>query len=184
MLFVFGSGLGFPAAAKADPWRDGDAIWSNTFYAGLMTKDKIGEFSDGPEFADGQLLGYALTYDRPFNDRWSIGFELQATAHIGAQEYFEFGVPVTIRFRPEDSFLDAVAFGLGMSHTTKLSDVEVETRGESRRNLIYWMLEAEFETKTPGRSWFMRVHHRSDAWGLMNEDGGSNGIGCGIKYRF
>jgi hypothetical protein len=152
-----------------------------------MTRDRVSEFADGPDFADYQLVGYALAYDRPLNDRWSVGFELQATYHFGDQTYSEFGLPVTIRYRPENAWVgavDAVAFGLGMSHTTEVSEVEVETRGGSRRNLFYWLLEAEFETGNPDRSWFFRIHHRSDAWGTLTPKGGSNALAIGLRHDF
>ena len=80
--------------------------------------------------------------------------------------------------------LDSLAFGLGMSHTTEVPIVEIETRGGSRRNLIYWMLESEFATSDPARRWFVRIHHRSDAWGTLEPEGGSNAIAIGIRQDF
>jgi hypothetical protein len=163
------------------------ATWSHTGYVGVMTEDRVEQFSDGPELAGNQLIGYAIAYDRPLNRFWSVGFELQATYHFGDQEYYEFGLPLTVRYRPEAPWINAVesfAFGLGMSHATKVPDVEVETRGGSRRNLIYWMLEAEFATNDPTLSWFARIHHRSDAWGTLKPEGGSNALAFGLRKDF
>lgn len=163
------------------------ATWSHSGYVGLMTTDRVEEFSDGPDWSDGQLIGYALAYDRPLNAFWSVGFELQATYHFGDQSYGEFGLPITVRYRPENPWLRSIegfAFGLGMSHTTKVPDIEVDTRGESQRNLFYWLLETEFKTKDPKTSWFVRIHHRSDAWGTLEEEGGSNALAIGIRRDF
>ena len=63
-------------------------------------------------------------------------------------------------------------------------EIEVEMRGESQRNLIYWMLETEFKTKDPRNRWFFRVHHRSDAWGTMDKEGGSNALVFGFRRSF
>jgi hypothetical protein len=30
----------------------------------------------------------------------------------------------------------------------------------------------------------MRLHHRSDGFGLVAEDGGSNALCAGVRYRF
>lgn len=163
------------------------ATWSHVGYVGLMTEDRVEELFDGPDWADAQLVGYALAYDRPLNDFWSVGFELQATYHFGEQSYGEFGLPITIRYRPEDPWLRSIegfAFGLGMSHTTKVPDVEVDTRGESQRNLFYWLLETEFRTRDPKTSWFVRIHHRSDAWGTLEKEGGSNALAIGLRRDF
>ena len=176
-------GLSLPAHANEDQ----PATWSHVVYFGLMTEDRVEQFVDGPDWAGNQLIGYALAYDRPLNDFWSVGFELQATYHFGDQSYGELGLPITVRYRPEKPWirsLEGFAFGLGMSHTTKVPDVEVDTRGESQRNLFYWMLETEFKTKDPKTSWFVRIHHRSDAWGTLEEEGGSNALAIGLRKDF
>lgn len=164
-----------------------EETWSHTGYLGAMTTDRVSEFVDGADYYGSGLLGYALAYDHALNARWSVGFELQATYHFGEQSYGEFGLPVTIRYRPQQPWvaaLDGFAFGLGMSHATEVPRIEVETRGGSRRNLIYWMLEAEFKTGDPDRSWFARIHHRSDAWGTLKPEGGSNALVLGLRHDF
>lgn len=177
--------LGICAPTKAEETVPG--TWSHVVYFGLMTEDRLDEFSDGPDLTGNKLIGYALAYDRPLNDFWSVGFELQATYHFGDQDYGEFGLPLTVRYRPENPWfrpIEGFAFGLGMSHTTKVPDIEVDTRGESQRNLFYWLLETEFKTRDPKTSWFVRIHHRSDAWGTLEEEGGSNAIAIGLRKDF
>lgn len=153
-----------------------------------MTNNRVDELISSYEYSGNDLIGYSLSYDRPLvNSPWSFGFELQFTYHFGDQEYSELGLPLTIRFRPRDpwvSWFEGFAFGLGMSHATKVPQVEVDTRGGSRRNLIYWLLEAEFKTRSPNTSWFMRIHHRSDAWGTLKPKGGSNALVLGVRQDF
>ncbi len=153
-----------------------------------MTRNRADELFTSFDYADNNLIGYALAYDRPFyGSKWSVGFELQFSYHFGRQEYGEIGLPVTIRYRPEDPWLaqiESFSFGLGMSHTTEVSEVEVETRGGSRKDLFYWMLEAEFDTPSPETSWFVRIHHRSDAWGTLEPEGGSNAVVLGLRKDF
>ena len=80
--------------------------------------------------------------------------------------------------------IESFAFGLGGSHTTEVPQVEIDTNDGSRRNLIYWMLETEFQTGTPGNTLFFRIHHRSDAWGLLEPEGGSNALALGFRRVF
>jgi hypothetical protein len=94
---------------------------------------------------------------------------------------------LTIRYRPEKPWpkqFEAVAFGLGMSHATEIPQVEIDKGDDSRRNLFYWFFETEFRTDNPKRSWFIRIHHRSDAWRTLTPEGGSNAIALGIRQDF
>lgn len=174
------------AFAQSSGW--GEETWSHSFYAGIMTTNKADKIVSEFEYADNDLIGYALAYDRPLaGTQWSVGFELQLSYHFGDESYSEIGLPITVRYRPEKPWLSSVegfAFGLGMSHATEVPKVEVDTRGGSRRNLIYWMLEAEFKTRSPNTSWFMRIHHRSDAWGTLKPEGGSNAVVLGLRQDF
>lgn len=191
LAFVSAASALFAAdAAFAETPVSRNTSWSLAGYLGAMTTNRADELLQPGEleYDSYNLAGLALAYDRPLgNSRWSAGFEIQLTQHFGSQEYLEIGLPVTIRYRPENPWLKSVesfAFGLGGSHSTEVPQIEVETRGGSRRNLIYWMLEAEFRTKKPGDSWFFRIHHRSDAWGLLEPEGGSNALAIGLRRKF
>ncbi|MFK7764133.1 MAG: hypothetical protein AB8B62_12795 [Roseobacter sp.] len=178
------------APVAADGLRafdDWDGTWSHTAYVGNMTSDRVEGLFEGPSFIDNYLVGYALTYDHPLNARWSVGAELQFTYHFGDQTYGEVGLPFTLRYRPERPWprpVEALAFGLGMSHATKIPQVEIEKDDGSRRNLFYWLAEVEFKTDDPGRTWFVRIHHRSNAWGVLEPNGGSNALALGIRHDF
>ena len=159
-------------------------------HVGAMTSNVASELVklEKINFYSTNLAGLALAYDRTINNsRFSVGFELQFSGHFGSQEYFEIGLPVTIRYRPEDPFLklfESFSFGIGGSHTTEVPKGEINSEGKSRRNLIYWMLETEFPTKKAEDTWFLRIHHRSDAWGLLEDGGGSNALALGFRRAF
>ena len=134
------------------PEADRQSNWSVTGYVGTMTDNTAEELTLPTEwsFESYHFAGVSLAYERPFRDtRWSWGIELQVNGHFGSQELFEFNLPVTVRYRfdrPWVPWLDSVAFGLGVSHMTEVYDLEVETRGASGRDMVHWMIEAEFDT--------------------------------------
>jgi hypothetical protein len=144
----------------------------------------------GADYVESYLLVAALSrpYARFLDDAFQLEAEGQLAYHFGDQDHFEINaVPVMARWRrfPWSEHVDtSVAFGLGLSYSTDLPEVEVALEGESHRTLIYWTLE--FTAGPPTAAWAvsLRLHHRSVAWGLLGEDGGMNAIGIGVRYRF
>lgn len=72
----------------------------------------------------------------------------------------------------------------GGAHATALPQVEINNDGATRRNLIYWLFEVEFATRRPGDRVFLRLHHRSDAFGLLDPPAGSNAVVVGLRRSF
>jgi hypothetical protein len=120
----------------------------------------------------------------------ALQFEMegQVAYHFGRQENWEFNaIPAMVRWRefPWSQVLaTTAAFGLGLSHTTSMPELEVELEGESRRTLIYWV--AELTAGLPERPWAvsLRLHHRSVGYGLMGDEGGMNAVGLGLRWQF
>ncbi len=86
---------------------------------------------------------------------------------------------------PWDEVVDtSLAFGIGPSYASSKPKVEVANDGDSRRLLVYWMME--IEVGVPDKSWsaIFRLHHRSGAFGLVADEGGSNAMVIGLKQRF
>lgn len=175
--------------AAADPDPDGTWYWA--VHAGAMTNGRAAEALDPTRtgFVDNYLAGFVLGYDHQIGDsRFSIGTELQANVHFGNQGFYEFVIPIAVRYHPNESWwgaFDSFAFGLGMSHYSEIAEVESDNYdGQSRRNLIYWYLEVEFAELRPNDNLFARLHHRSNGYDTLEPNGGSNALVIGFRRKF
>lgn len=164
--------------------------WHATGFVGSMTTNEWEKVFDPSrlEFAVSTLMGVAVGWDRPIGDsRYSFGFEAQAVGHLGRQDHLEFNLPVVLRYtppQPRPMRFKSAAFGIGASHATKIPQVEIDREGESLRNLIYWMAEVEFTRPQPDESMYLRLHHRSDGFGLLKVSSGSTGLALGWRKTF
>lgn len=158
--------------------------------AGVMTTNDLAGLAGGSvEVTDSGLAGVVLAWDRPLarDPRWSLGFEFQVNTHFGDNDLLEFALPATIRFspaRPWWSRIDSYAFGLGLSLTDEVPSVEVDTYGASQTALVYLMAETAFDVGGPDDTVFLRIHHRSDGYGLFETDSGSNALTIGYRRSF
>ena len=159
-------------------------------FAGQMTDNHWEEvFVPGKvEFLESWFIGLGRGYEWSTRlPRTTLGIEGQLVGHFRIQDHLEFNVPVVIRYYPAKPIvppLDSIAFGLGLSTTTKKPQTEINRDGETSRTLIYWMGELDFDLPQDGISFAVRLHHRSDAYGLFATDSGANAIAFGIKHRF
>lgn len=78
----------------------------------------------------------------------------------------------------------SLAWGIGPSYATEVPPVERETNDSSSRWLIYWF--GELTLGPPAADWelLLRLHHRSDGFGTVADDGGSNALCAGVRCRF
>ena len=60
----------------------------------------------------------------------------------------------------------------------------MENFDTSQQWLVYWMVEVELAPPESPWSGFGRLHHRSDAFGLVADDGGSNALVLVARRRF
>lgn len=189
-LIVMALALGTvtPPARAAD-LHDGRLTFG--VFGGQLTTNGIDDvpFPGRLDFADSHFAGIMLGYEIPvLNERWQIGVEVQLSHHFGMDTYQEIVVmPATIRYspvRPWLPVLDSFAFGIGLSHTTETPLVEVVRRGDSQRTLVYFTLETAFALGDGRDNLFLRLHHRSDAYGLFERDAGSNGFALGWRRSF
>ncbi|MBY5932416.1 hypothetical protein KUV51_05340 [Tateyamaria omphalii] len=137
-------------------------------------------------FAGSHLVGGAVGVDRPLgNSRFRLGAEAQLVAHFGRQDHFELSVPIVLRYQPkEPTVLSSLAAGLGLSYATKVPQVEIDRNGASQRLFVHWMAEIEFDLPDPALTSFLRLHHRSDGYGIFEVDAGSTGFVFGVRKRF
>ncbi len=140
------------------------------------------------DFRDSTFVGLAASHGiGRFDHRLGFEIEGQVVRHFGDQDHWEFNLPIIGRWEafPWDAVVDtSLAFGVGPSYSSEKPKVEVANDGDSRRLLVYWMLEIEVGQPDTGWSAIFRLHHRSGAFGLVADEGGSNAMVIGLKQRF
>jgi len=122
-----------------------------------------------------------------FDPRLSFEIEGQVVRHFGDQDHWELNLPIIGRWEafPWDDVIDtSVAFGIGPSYASEIPMVEVANGGDSQQWLVYWMMELDIGPLDKNWSALFRVHHRSGAFGLVADEGGSNALVIGLKQRF
>lgn len=196
-----GSALALLALACANPAlaENGEAIagsgeLATTFYIAQMSSESGWEDvlvnPAGASYIGHYLAVAAISknYAHRFDGRMGIEWEGQVAYNFsGEQEYWEFNfVPILARWRLDwfEKFATSTAFGLGLSYTTEMPDIEVALEGESSQALIYWVMELTAGPHDAPWAMSLRLHHRSVGYGLMGEEGGMNALGLGMRYRF
>ena len=175
-----------PSAWAAEPLN------SLNVYAGRMTSNHWEDvFIDtfNLDFVDSYFLAIGLARKvGEYRDKMSFEIEGQVVKHFDYMDHWEFNGLVTGRWKKfpwNDTIDTSLAFGLGPSFATDEPQVELDNNDETSKFLIYWMIELALGLPDyPQTAFIARLHHRSNAWGLINKDGGSNGIGFGLKYRY
>lgn len=159
-------------------------------YGGRMTEDKwMDSIRPDTTFTDAYIAVVAgsWTFARFFDGNLSLELEGNVGRHFGDQDHWEFNLPVAVRWHrfPWDKYLaTSFAWGIGPSYATELPEIEQELNESTQRWLIFWFGEL---TLGPTRSkWEMllRLHHRSDGFGAVADDGGANTVCAGLRYRF
>ncbi len=180
MLTVLGS-------AGAETFRN-----AVNLYGGELTANHWEEFFNPTRELDFQGTHLAaVTLARNIGSyRQKIAFEVegQIVRHFDEQDHWEFNLLAAARWEefPWDRHVDtSVAFGLGPSWASEKPPTEIKNEGDTEQLLVYWMLEFAFSLpKRPHWAFITRIHHRSEAYGLVADRGGSNALAVGIKYRY
>lgn len=179
--------LGYAMADVTAAARD----WSLSLYAGRMTtKGWQDSLSSDVEFADVGIavVAGAWTFKRFFNDALSLEMEAQVGKHFGDQDHFEFNMTfLTLRWAhfPWQRYVATTfAWGIGPSYATEVPEVEAELKGDSHKFMVYWMGELTFGPPRSDWAVMLRLHHRSGAFGVVADEGGSNTLTAGLKFYF
>ena len=127
---------------------------------------------------------------------WAEGYsyEIQNTGHHSHQEFNLVLVFRWLKF-PWDHIIDtSIAVGEGISYATREPAVEVDPHYlyhgleyPISQWLNYLSVEYAFRLpqKMPAWSLFLRVHHRSGIYGLINDyHGGSDFLTMGLRYDY
>lgn len=182
-----------PLAVTADV-PEPRSPWAATFYVARVSSEVGWEdiLLDpvGARYVDAFLAVAALSRQYAGFKQGALVLEAegQVAWNFGDQEHWEFNlVPVVARWQrfPWDERLaTSAAFGLGLSYASEVPTLEVELEGDSDRLLIYWVAELTAGPRAAPWALSLRLHHRSVAWGLLGEEGGMNGMGLGLRWRF
>ncbi len=171
----------------------GTEKWFVSLYGGRFSNNALLDIVRfQTQFEDSSI--YVLSVGKEvgqYKDKISFEWEGQIALHSGRQDHEEVNAVFILRWLPFvwDRFLDtSLAIGNGLSYATVEPPLEIldSDTNKSSQWLYYLLVELAFRLPTQNE-WdlFVRVHHRSGVFGLINDvDSGSNFIGCGIRYKF
>jgi hypothetical protein len=169
--------------AKADPPR------MVTAFAGLITanawEDAVLVWD--ADYLKSGIVGFALGQDLVRRGRLSLGYEVQLAGHFGIQDHVEVNAPLVLRYDRAGhriAPIGSLAFGIGPSWASEKPQVEIDLDGDTTRTMIYWMGEVGFDLPGDTVEGVLRLHHRSDGYGLFPVDSGSNAVVVGFRRRF
>jgi len=160
-----------------------------TLFGAQLTDNKWKEIAtlDDVRMRDAYLLGIGLSREIAGGETWALEVEGHTTRHFGAEDLWEFNGLMVGRWRGlpwREHVPTSLAFGAGPGYATRVPAEEIAMSGSSNRLLIYWM--AEVEVGLPDEPWSLlaRLHHRSNGYGVVAENGGSNWLTLGVRRRF
>jgi hypothetical protein len=144
----------------------------------------------GASFLNSYIAVGALSWTakRFFDDALSLELEGQIAKTFGDQDNWEFNLPIVAlrwsRFPWGDCMATSIAWGVGPSYATEVPTVEKTINSTSAQWLVYWFAELAFGPPKDNWALVLRLHHRSTAFGMMADSGGSDTLAAGIKFRF
>jgi hypothetical protein len=172
--------------------RAGEGLYALNVYTARLTTNHWDDFfqpNGDIDFTDSYLVAATLAKRMAtWDEKASFEIEGQIAKHFHFQTNWEFNALATARWEAFwwDNFLDtSVAFGIGPSYATDEPEIEIENDGKTSRFLVYWMMELAVALPShPHTALIVRIHHRSNAYGLVAEEGGSNALALGLKWIF
>ncbi len=120
----------------------------------------------------------------------SLELEVNTAYHTRKQHHWEINSSLNLRWHsfPWDEYVNtSFAYGLGPSYAFKKPFVEEREDTHPSHLLVFMPVELTFTAPDKyDATWesFVRIHHRSGAWGVVSNSKGSNFISAGIRYRF
>jgi len=180
-----------PCLAEIKPLEDKPS-YALSVYGGRITDNEIGDFAVGfldLDFEDSYLVALALARRiATYNELASFEVEGQIVKHFDRQDHWEFNGLLIARWEAFfwDRYLDtSLAAGIGPSYATDVPEIEVQRSGESQRLQVYMLVELELALPShPNIAAIIRIHHRSNAFGIVADDGVSNALALGLKFRY
>ncbi len=171
----------------------GEGRWFASVYGGRFSDNAFLEIlAFQTEIKDSSI--YVLSFGKELGrlgDKLAYEVEGQVAFHDGMQDHEELNAVFALRWLPLpwDRYVDtSIAFANGLSYATEKPPLEKMEQDDGKAsNLLYYLYaEVAFEPlKDVPWELFVRVHHRSGVFGLINGiDSGSNFLGLGVRYYF
>jgi hypothetical protein len=161
-----------------------------TIYTGRVTEDTwLESLSLNTGLIDAYILvgAWSWTVNRYFDGVLTLEIEGQAAKYFGDQDHLELNAAAALRWNmfPWGDVLEtSTAFGVGPSWAAEDPRIELMTHDSTSQLLVYWFLEVALGPPDSGWTGVFRLHHRSTGFGAVAEDGGSNTLAAGLKFRF
>lgn len=186
--------LAATATANGQAGEPEDLGWYGSLYGGWLTEEGYREWFTGePDMEEHWLMAGSVIKELERLGDFMVEAEGLGAWHWGpfrgaAQEYAEAAASGNLRWKdmPWDATVDtSLAFGLGLSVTSEVPEHEERIHGKSDQALVYMMTEVTAARPSdPERMVFFRVHHRSGAFGLLDDvRGASNYLAVGVRVR-
>ena len=178
LLLLF-SGANLPAA-ETGPW----AVYA---YGGKWSDNLWNEIIRGEsELRKSYVWVAGVTRNlHDFGDYLRVEAEFNGAKHSGLQDHFELNTALLFRWRafPWSRYVaTSIAYGLGFSYAFERPPIEEEPDREAVYTLL--SMPTELTIGPPAGDWevMLRIHHRSGAFGVFKDAGGSNFIALGLRF--
>lgn len=167
-----------------------DYKWSLTSYVAVSAQNSLGDvLSFQATFPDDTYIGVVALSREVWRYKQWLSFDLegQVGKFFGDEHQWQFTGLIDGRWHkfPWNKYVNtSFAFGYGLSYNTEVSEVELRDDEDATRLLNYLLFELALGLpKYPRWDLVVRVHHRSEAYGLIGH-AGSNYVGAGLKFSF
>ncbi len=172
--------------------RSAERPWGICVYGGQWSNNRIGEIlSFQTNFEKSYVWAASVSRKvMSLSDFLDVEVEFNSAFHSGLQSHMEINAACVLRWQkfPWNHLVKtSLAYGLGPSVAFQRPPIEDRERRGPTFCLVFMPVELTFGMPETCRSpWeiFLRIHHRSGAYGVVSDSGGSNFITAGVRYRF
>jgi hypothetical protein len=179
-----------PAAPDNKTGTTAEKKWAASLYGGMLNAKYLRKiFGFDNNYQGSYITAVALSRKvARLSRHFSIDIEGLFAQHAGKQRHQEIAAAAYLRLdNIPTPIIESVAVGDGFSYATAIPDIEAAEDKKTARFLNFLSIEA---TSPPlggsDLSAFVRVHHRSGVFGLINgvKDVDSNFVCMGVRYKF